>query len=72
MQPVNNHRNIPLQHSRVLDENGYLLLGEDDEIDSNQKRKRRILHADEFREVHAFPSLEYPGLTVMQHFLLAS
>jgi len=69
-QPSNNY-DIPLRHSRVLDEDGYLLSGEDGRGGSRRlKQKRRILLADESREVHIFPSTEYPGYIVYQHFLL--
>jgi len=68
----NSHHDIPLRHSRVLDEDGILLLGDEEHSSrrSPKIRNRRILHADESREVHVYPSTEYPGLIVMQHFLL--
>lgn len=51
---------IPLSESRVVP------VGTLDELDP----KRRILHADKNSEIHIFPSPDYPGCTVVQHYLL--
>ncbi len=51
---------IPLSKSRIV------LDGAPHELTPT----RRILHADENAEIHIFPSPDYPGCTVMQHYLL--
>lgn len=52
---------IPLSKSRIVPD------GAPHEL---APTARRILHADENAEIHIFPSPDYPGCTVMQHYLL--
>lgn len=62
----NNHRDgspsIPLTESRLkLD---------DTTLQGASPTRRRILQADEDAEIHVYEDPRYPGLVVMQHFLL--
>jgi len=81
-----NNEDIPLSNSRLaLEEDGFLMLPGDSNNNNNNhnnnnnnnndrqrqaQQQRRILQAYENSEVHIFPSEEYPGLLVMQHYLL--
>ena len=62
----NNHldalSSIPLSESR--------LNIDDSVLHGNFPTRRRILQADEDAEIHVYEDPRYPGLVVMQHFLL--
>ena len=51
---------IPLSESRVISV----------DVHNGQPSERRILHADEHSEIHVLDNVDYPGHTVVQHYLL--
>merc|ERR1711976_927477 len=51
---------IPLSEGRVIPV----------DVHNGQAPERRILHADEHSEIHVLDNVDYPGHTVVQHYLL--